>query len=54
MPNQLEALTSDINECYEWAVDVLDQMEEALNLKLTGTFDTYQLVKHLLNILRLQ
>ena len=32
---QLEVLTSDINETYELAIDMLDQMEELLNLKAT-------------------
>uniref|UniRef100_A0A915DZ97 Huntingtin interacting protein 1 n=1 Tax=Ditylenchus dipsaci TaxID=166011 RepID=A0A915DZ97_9BILA len=35
-PNQLEALIgSDINETYELAIDMLDQMDELLNLKTT-------------------
>jgi huntingtin interacting protein 1 len=36
---QLEALTSDINETYELAIDMLDQMEELLNLKATSEFE---------------
>jgi hypothetical protein len=35
---QLEVLTSDINETYELAIDMLDQMEELLNLKATSNF----------------
>ncbi|KAI1717146.1 ANTH domain-containing protein [Ditylenchus destructor] len=35
-PNQIEALLgSDINETYELAIDMLDQMDELLNLKST-------------------
>lgn len=34
--SQLEALTLDINETYELAVDMLDQMDELLRLKTRG------------------